>query len=181
MATAKIQILSDGPMRGTSFQLPNESYTIGRTDSCDIAIPDSTISGHHCTLFRTEEGVYMLRDEGSTNGSSLNGEPIEAGQEVALKHGDIFQLGGIEIMFDTGEFTQHTATHTSSHIINLENTGTGEIQRNTMKNRAGSTTTKRAVHLRENKGQNGIWYGVIALLALAALAVAGMVFMKMFQ
>jgi hypothetical protein len=84
-------------------------------------------------------------------------------------------------MFDTGEFTQHTATHTSSHIINLENTGTGEIQRNTMKNMAGSTTTKRAVHLRENKGQNGIWYGVIALLALAALAVAGMVFMKMFQ
>ena len=181
MATAKIQILSDGPMRGTSFQLPNESYTIGRTDSCDIAIPDSTISGHHCTLFRTEEGVYMLRDEGSTNGSSLNGEPIEAGQEVALKHGDIFQLGGIEIMFDTGEFAQHTATHTSSHIINLENTGTGEIQRNTMKNMAGTTTTKRAVHLRENKGQNGIWYGVIALLALAALAVAGMVFMKMFQ
>ena len=181
MATAKIQILSDGPMRGTSFQLPNESYTIGRTDSCDIAIPDSTISGHHCTLFRTEEGVYMLRDEGSTNGSSLNGEPIEAGQEVVLKHGDIFQLGGIEIMFDTGEFAQHTATHTSSHLINLENTGTGEIQRDTMKNMAGSTTTKRAVQLRENKGQNGIWYGVLALLALAALAVAGMVFMKMFQ
>ena len=180
MATAKIQILSDGPMRGTSFQLPNESYTIGRTDSCDIAIPDSTISGHHCTLFRTEEGVYMLRDEGSTNGSSLNGEPIEAGQEVVLKHGDIFQLGGIEIMFDTGEFAQHTATHTSSHIINLENTGTGEIQKATMKNMAG-TTTKRSVQLRENKGHNAIWYGVIALLALAALGVAGMVFMKMFQ
>ncbi|MBR6324178.1 MAG: FHA domain-containing protein [Victivallales bacterium] len=168
-------------MRGTSFQLPNESYTIGRTDSCDIAIPDSTISGHHCTLFRTEEGVYMLRDEGSTNGSSLNGEPIEAGQEVVLKHGDIFQLGGIEIMFDTGEFAQHTATHTSSHIINLENTGTGEIQKATMKNMAGTTTTKRSVQLRENKGHNAIWYGVIALLALVALGVAGMVFMKMFQ
>ena len=181
MATAKIQILSDGPMRGTSFQLPNESYTIGRTDSCDIAIPDSTISGHHCTLFRTEEGVYMLRDEGSTNGSSLNGEPIEAGQEVVLKHGDIFQLGGIEIMFDTGEFAQHTATHTSSHIINLENTGTGEIQKATMKSMAGTTTTKRTVQLRENKGHNAIWYGVIALLALVALGVAGMVFMKMFQ
>lgn len=181
MATAKIQILSDGPMRGTSFQLTNESYTIGRTDSCDIAIPDSTISGHHCTLFRTEEGVYMLRDEGSTNGSSLNGEPIEAGQEVALKQGDIFKLGGIEVMFDTGEFTQHASTHTSSHLISLEHTGTGEIQRDTMKNMAGSTTTKRAVQLRENKGSNAIWYGVIALLALAALGVAGMVFMKMFQ
>ena len=181
MATAKIQILSDGPMRGTSFQLPNESYTIGRTDSCDIAIPDSTISGHHCTLFRTEEGVYMLRDEGSTNGSSLNGEPIEAGQEVVLKHGDIFQLGGIEIMFDSGEVTQHSSTHTNSRVINLENTGTGEIQRDTMKNMAGSTKTKRSVQLRDNKGHNAIWYGLIALLALAALAIAGMVFMKMFQ
>ena len=67
MATAKIQILSDGPMRGTSFQLPNESYTIGRSESCDICIPDSTISGHHCTLFQADEGVYMLRDEGSTS------------------------------------------------------------------------------------------------------------------
>lgn len=181
MATAKIQILSDGPMRGTSFQLPNESYTIGRTDSCDIAIPDATISGHHCTLFQPEEGVYMLRDEGSTNGSSLNGEPIEPGQEVLLKHGDIFQLGSIEIMFDTGEFTQRTTTQTSSHVINLENTGTGEIQKVTMKNMAGSTTTKRSAQLRDNKGHNAIWYGLIALLALAALATAGMVFMKMFQ
>ena len=166
MATAKIQILSDGPMRGTSFQLPNESYTIGRTDSCDI---------------QAEEGVYMLRDEGSTNGSSLNGEALEPGQEVLLKHGDIFQLGGIEIMFDTGEFTQHASSHTSSHVINLENTGTGEIQKVTMKNMAGATTTKRVVQLRENKGHNAIWYGVIVLLALAALATAGMVFMKMFQ
>ena len=181
MATAKIQILSDGPMRGTSFQLPNESYTIGRTDSCDIAIPDATISGHHCTLFQAEEGVYMLRDEGSTNGSSLNGEALEPGQEVLLKHGDIFQLGGIEIMFDTDEFTQHASSHTSSHVINLENTGTGEIQKVTMKNMAGATTTKRVVQLRENKGHNAIWYGVIVLLALVALATAGMVFMKMFQ
>jgi Flp pilus assembly pilin Flp len=50
-----------------------------------------------------------------------------------------------------------------------------------MKNMAGATTTKRAVQLREDKGSNAIWYGVIALLALAALGVAGMVFMKMFQ
>ena len=179
MATAKIQILSDGPMRGTSFQLPNESYTIGRSESCDICIPDSTISGHHCTLFQADEGVYMLRDEGSTNGSSLNGETLEPEHEVLLKNGDIFQLGGIEIMFDTGEFTQHTASHVG-HVINLENTGTGEVK-TSMKNMAGSTTTKRAVMLRDNKGHNAIWYGVIVILALAALGTAGYVFMTFFK
>ena len=181
MATAKIQILSDGPMRGTSFQLPNENYTIGRTENCDICIPDSTISGHHATLFQAEEGVYMLRDEGSTNGSSLNGEPIEGGQEVLLKHGDIFQLGSIEIMFDTGEASQHSSNMTGSRVINLENTGTGEIAKTSIKNMAGTITTKRTVMLRENKGHNAIWYGVIAILALLALGTAGMVFMKMFQ
>ena len=166
-------------MRGTSFQLPNESYTIGRSDSCDICIPDATISGHHCTLFQAEEGVYMIRDEGSTNGSSLNGEALEPGQEALLKHGDIFQLGGIEIMFDTGEFTQHAKAQAGGHVIDLEHTGTGEVTKTTMKNMAGSTTTKRAVMLRENKGHNAIWYGVIVLLALAALGMAGFVFSKM--
>ncbi|MBR6057859.1 MAG: FHA domain-containing protein [Victivallales bacterium] len=179
MATAKIQILSDGPMRGNSFQLPNESYTIGRSDSCDICIPDATISGHHCTLFQADEGVYMIRDEGSTNGSSLNGEPLEPGQEMVLKQGDIFQLGGIEIMFDTGEFTQHTKSQATGHVIDLENTGTGEVTKSSMKNMAGSTTTKRTVMLRENKGHNAIWYGIIALLGLIALGVAGLVFSKM--
>ena len=51
--SVKITILSE-QMRGASFALNNERYTIGRSDSADVCIPDPTISGHHCTLIQVE-------------------------------------------------------------------------------------------------------------------------------
>ncbi len=179
MATAKIQILSDGPMRGMSFSLPNESYTIGRTENCDISMPDSTISGHHCTLFQSDAGVFYLRDEGSTNGTRVNGVKLEAGQEVPLQHGDIFQVGAIEVMYDTGEFAARSESRTMT-VINLEETNTGEVDSTSMKNMAGATATKHAVILRDNKAHNAVMLTIIVLLGLTALGVMAMVAMKIF-
>ena len=42
---------------------------IGRGSSCEIRLPDSSVSLRHAS-FRQRGGDYIVLDEGSTNGSS---------------------------------------------------------------------------------------------------------------
>lgn len=177
MATVKVQVLSDGAMRGQQFELTQDSYSIGRNQDCDICISDSTISGHHCTLFRIDEGVYGLRDEGSTNGTRVNGEKLESQDEVQLNNGDIFQCGGIELLFDTGE-KRHTE-HRTGNVINLEDTGEG-FQTVVMQNMGARKGGRKKQQLREKSGQRIFFIVAIIVLCLAALGALGYFAMTIF-
>ena len=97
--TLKIIILSE-QLRGQSVELVKDEYTIGRTEDCDICIPDPTVSSPHATLVKTDDGVYEARDAGSSNGTRVNGVRIDqAGKPLA--HSDILQVGGVEMLYDS--------------------------------------------------------------------------------
>jgi hypothetical protein len=53
-----------------------DGLTLGRSPDCDICISnDSQVSAKHCTL--TPEGkLILVQDEGSRNGTRLNGVPV---------------------------------------------------------------------------------------------------------
>ena len=179
MATPKIQVLSEGAQRGTSFPLTKESYSLGRAESCDICIPDSTISGHHCTLIQGENGSsYSLRDEGSTNGTRVNGEHVEEGVEVRLNNGDIFQVGGIELLYDSGENT-HVEIGRTATVINLDDTGVADRVSTTLHNMGGKTGAKRRVMLRDNRKHKIVFYVIITLLAILALGAVAYFLMNL--
>jgi pSer/pThr/pTyr-binding forkhead associated (FHA) protein len=55
--------------------------TIGRRPSCDIRLEFENISGKHC-LLRLINGVWMVRDLGSTNGTTVNGSRITTEQSL---------------------------------------------------------------------------------------------------
>ena len=62
--------------------------TIGRRESCDICLNFQNISGTHCEL-SLKNGVWHLRDLGSTNGVKVNGErtlrrPLRPGDEISI-------------------------------------------------------------------------------------------------
>ena len=176
MGKVKITILSETEkMRGTSFPLVNDQYTLGRSDSADICIPDPTISGHHCTLLKTEDESYAVRDENSTNGTRVNGEKVET-EIIPLKNGDILQVGGVEILFDNGE-DRHTEMHTMT-VINLEETGTVSLSPTQMKN-LGTASSKHSRSLRDNKKHNAIFFGVIGLLAVLAIGAIVLLLISM--
>lgn len=64
---------------------------------------NSSISSLHCTILVAGD-LLMIRDEGSTNGTWLNGEILKQGEGAPLKNGDIIQLGlvdrgGVELRF----------------------------------------------------------------------------------
>lgn len=168
MGNPKLFILSE-QMRGTSFSLTLDSYTIGRADTCDLCISDPTVSGHHCTLVKQEDDTYLLNDEGSTNGTKVNNEQIVPGEGVILKNGDILQVGGVEILYDDIE-GERTESRTIS-VINLDDTGTAEINKTAMKNLGDKLAFKRKSNLRENATHTLILNVIIGVLLAGAIGL----------
>ena len=72
---------------------------IGRDPNCDFSIAHSTLSGIHCELEVRAEGV-LLRDCGSTNGTFVNGDPV---QEAWLSRGQEVKLGDVELFVESTE------------------------------------------------------------------------------
>ncbi len=71
-------------------------FSIGRIDTNDFVIPDYAISKRHALIeVRGEE--YLLKDCGSTNGTTLNGERLE-GKPVKL-------IDGARVSFARYEFS----------------------------------------------------------------------------
>ncbi|MFG1908155.1 FHA domain-containing protein [Kribbella sp. NPDC048928] len=65
---------------------------IGRAPDCDLILDRQEVSRHHAELLRIDAASYELRDLGSTNGTQLNGVPIQTAMVV---HGDEIRLGGL--------------------------------------------------------------------------------------
>lgn len=172
MAGPKVIILSEH-LRGQSFELTQEEHPIGRTEDCDICIPDPTVSSHHCRLVREENGGYAVYDEGSTNGTRVNGVRIEGGPHE-LVNSDILQVGGVEMLFDCEE-TRQTGASTTHTVINLEETKTGELPVPEMRNFSPFGKSSKGAFGRENKKVVLILGAVIALLT-AAVVISLVVF-----
>jgi len=84
-----------GELANRDFPLTKTLLSIGRGLDNDLVIDDPRVSRHHAQItFR--HGHYLLRDLRSTNGSFVNGEPIEA---VVLAPGDVVSIGGFELLF----------------------------------------------------------------------------------
>ncbi|MBN1485438.1 MAG: FHA domain-containing protein, partial [Chloroflexia bacterium] len=69
--------------------LSEDVVEIGRDPGCGLTLPDRQVSRHHATIYR-RGGQYMLRDEGSRNGTLLNGQMMRL--PYALHDGDEIRL-----------------------------------------------------------------------------------------
>src|SRR5699024_1463133 len=79
-----------GKYQGGEFTLEEgRGYVVGRSSECDMVLVEDMISRAHAT-FSVKEGKVYLRDNGSTNGSFVNGERIT---EVELSPNDRVLLG----------------------------------------------------------------------------------------
>ncbi len=80
------------PSGGSEYRL-TAPLEIGRDAACDITIPSHFISKRHARISRSGE-QWMLEDLGSTNGSTLNGQPLTIPRP--LNRGDKFTVGDTE-------------------------------------------------------------------------------------
>src|SRR5215469_15364333 len=83
-------IVRRGPQPNQIYELSKDSLIIGRDITNDIVINDPEVSRHHAKLTRGGSG-YTLEDQGSTNGSFVNGQRLTGARP--LNNGDLIGLG----------------------------------------------------------------------------------------
>ena len=88
-----ILVIYKGVLAGTRWPVASDSLTLGRAEDCEVVLPERQISRYHARIERDVTG-YLLRDLGSRNGTSVNGEPIR-GLPYRLRDGDEIQLAGV--------------------------------------------------------------------------------------
>jgi hypothetical protein len=70
---------------------------LGRSADSDVLIRDPQVSRHHAEL-RRDSGRWVLRDLGSTAGTTYEGRPLQ--RTVVLHHGDVIGLGPVHLRYE---------------------------------------------------------------------------------
>ncbi|MDS1271645.1 FHA domain-containing protein [Lipingzhangella sp. LS1_29] len=85
------------PLAGSKVRIGRRSRARGIEPEIDLGAPpgDPAVSARHAVLVPRPDGSWALRDEGSTNGTMVNGMdgPIDPDTEVPLADGDRIYLG----------------------------------------------------------------------------------------
>jgi hypothetical protein len=108
-----------------------DATSFGRTTENTVSFPDnSNISRHHADI-EFKDGAFVVTDLGSSNGTTVNGQPIEG--ETVLNDGDFITLGNsviVEFVLDddTPENPQYDSPTAASESI-PEAVPAGETQK----------------------------------------------------
>lgn len=85
----------EGPHLGDAIIVRRQSLMIGRALDNDVVVDSAEVSRHHARV-EHRDGAFWVVDLGSTNGTSVNGGPVD---ERELQHGDRITLGNVVLEF----------------------------------------------------------------------------------
>jgi pSer/pThr/pTyr-binding forkhead associated (FHA) protein len=74
------------------FDADRAQILLGRRGGVDVLLPDARVSLVHARIER-RKGAYYLVDDGSTNGTRLNGTVVATGMRQPLREGDRITIG----------------------------------------------------------------------------------------
>lgn len=94
--TATELLATAGPFEGRRFSVTEAGVRLGRSSSCEISIPDPSLSRNQC-LFELRDGTVYVTDLASANGTEVNGEQLGVSSR-ALKEGDRVRTGDSELV-----------------------------------------------------------------------------------
>ncbi len=97
----RLSVRPRGEAEATDLDFDQGRVRIGRAASCDVRLPDPSVSAVHAMVELDRDRYYVL-DLGSTNGTALNGEPLVAERRRLLRSGDLLSIGSIEVRFQAG-------------------------------------------------------------------------------
>ncbi len=99
------------------------TVTIGRTDENNIVMPVHQVSRRHAIVKWDGEGFAVI-DKGSTNGTLVNGEPV---QRRRLRPGDRIGIGPFELVFHDGPTGVPPFRDDSTIVVAIPGAFSGEL------------------------------------------------------
>ncbi len=176
-------LIRGGALKGKRLPVRSPIVNIGRADYNDIVLPESSVSTSHAKLQR-REGVWVVIDLGSTNGTTVDGETVTG--ELPLSPGATIRFGEVAVLFepmDSGADAPPSGTRVMPRIDAPEPAAPEPVPAPQPAPAAGRSTPRPApkpavVVAGSSKDSDGfsIW-AILTFLALAA-AAAALVFLR---
>src|SRR6202051_1567269 len=83
---------------GSPVDIDRDLTLVGRKEDCDIRLDHKSVSKMHCVIVKTD-GLLLLRDLGSTNGTRVNGQRV---RRAALLPNDQVTIAGFRFRVTFG-------------------------------------------------------------------------------
>jgi pSer/pThr/pTyr-binding forkhead associated (FHA) protein len=96
-------LVRSGGLLGRRLAVKTPVVNLGRADYNDIVLPDPSVSTSHAKLQR-REGVWVLVDLDSTNGTFVDGERVKG--EAPIAPGAMVRLGDVQLLFEPADEKQ---------------------------------------------------------------------------
>lgn len=90
-------LVRSGLLKGQRLVIKTPVANIGRAEYNDLVVPDESVSTSHAKLQR-REGVWVLVDLESTNGTYVDGERITTDAPIAP--GSMVRFGDVQLVFE---------------------------------------------------------------------------------
>jgi len=76
-----------GELKGVSARIGEEDFTLGRSRETDLPLAAELVSGNHARIrWDAAADAYVLEDLGSTNGTELDGVPVQGPERLGHLH-----------------------------------------------------------------------------------------------
>jgi pSer/pThr/pTyr-binding forkhead associated (FHA) protein len=87
------------PLDGSpAIEIVKDLVLVGRKEDCDLRLEHKSVSKMHCVIVKTD-GLLLLRDLGSTNGTRVNGTRV---RRAALLPNDQLNIAGYKFRVHLG-------------------------------------------------------------------------------
>ncbi len=107
-------VVRSGPLKGQRLAVRVPIVNVGRAEYNDIVLPDDSVSTVHAKIQR-REGIWVLVDLDSTNGTFVDGEKVE--KEAPLSPGAIVRFGAVQTIFEPVDDTIDAAKGSSTKLM----------------------------------------------------------------
>lgn len=110
---------------GEAITLAKDLTVVGRREDCDLRLEHKSVSKMHCVLVKTD-GLLLLRDLGSTNGTRVNGQRV---RRAALLANDELMIAHFKFKVHLGPDPAPAALMADEHTQRLEAKDVAELLR----------------------------------------------------
>jgi pSer/pThr/pTyr-binding forkhead associated (FHA) protein len=119
----KLIVITDD-RESEEFLLTERHIPVGRDEKNVLCLKDKSVSRHHATLQRVFRG-FSLQDEGSTNGTRVNGQIIT---KRYLTHGDLIEIGKYHLRYFAAEENKTSESEDPDKTVVLRPVRQSELQ-----------------------------------------------------